>query len=505
MRIRLALLLCVISLLMLSSSCLGAESDRITKDAAVEDVQQFFSTLQRAHPDLLAKVSLEDYLKLKQQTRDGIEVKLDGEGRISVPDIAYLLYYAAASFGDAHTSVNWRQPSQLDNSGKKFPPFLLRYDNGRFIINGSNDKSMAGLEVTSVAGKPVTEFLSPILDRISGETLAWKVDCFTDAQGFWYSFSNVFRSEKPVAIGLRDRQGHESERKVEMITLADFEGLSRQLTELDDLRDKGTQIHFLDSDRIAWFIYPEFKLSKGEKEKIDSIFEEIEAKGCRDLIIDIRDNGGGSSGMGDYILGFLHDGKLAQTSKTRLKVSSDILSPEYTDLLSKYVGADAAQKYSAYLRGKYGDVEGMIVTLHGNEDDEQLNGIVGGTAKGEPDSGPKNFFRGRVFLLANNGSFSSASMFAAAFRDYGIGTILGYETGGVPVSFGELYVFYLKNSGIPCGCSWKQSFNAKPRPGDDEHGILPDIPMTSELLRPYQDEDDPVLAFTLDHIKKTRR
>ena len=511
MRIRLALLLCVISLLMLSSSCLGAESDRITKDAAVEDVQQFFSTLQRVHPDLLAKVSLNDYIKLKQQTMDGIGDKLDKDGNIRIADLAYLLYYAAAFFQDGHTAVwsnNFAWPNESNTTGKRFPSFVLGYDNGRFVITTSSNKGIEGLEVVSVNGKPVREFLRPILDRISGETLAWKTDRFTDNQAFWYNFTDLCSSTESLTLGLRDREGKESERKVEMMSFADFNKLRSEMraTKLAQLRAQGTQVHFLDSDRIAWFVYPAFKYSEDEKKKIDGIFQEIKASGSQDLIIDIRDNSGGTSSMGDLIFSYLHEGKLIQVSKTRMKVSSDILSPNYPKMASLVLEADVAQKYSAYLQKKYAGLEGVIVTQDGeDEEDKEYTKIFGDNKNDEPLSKPNAFFSGRIFLLVDNGTFSAGTMLAAAFRDYGVGTILGYETGGVPISFGEMYLFELENSRLLCGVSYIQHFNPKPRSGDDEHGILPDIPMSDMMLKPYLNEDDPVLAYTLDHIKKIRR
>ena len=100
--------------------------------------------------------------------------------------------------------------------------------------------------------------------------------------------------------------------------------------------------------------------------------------------------------------------------------------------------------------------------------------------------------------------FSSAVMFADAFRDYSVGTIIGYETGGTPSHYGYPRTFELKNSRIDFGVS-RTHFNApKPRPGDDQHGVLPDIAVNRELLIPYRAEADPVLAFTLAHIRKNR-
>src|SRR5262249_4786919 len=108
------------------------------------------------------------------------------------------------------------------------------------------------------------------------------------------------------------------------------------------------------------------------------------------------------------------------------------------------------------------------------------------------------------FLLVNGGTFSSASGFATMFRDYRVGTILGSETGGLPVSFGDVFHFTLERSGIRCGVSFQQFFGPKPRPGDDEHGVLPDIPAAGKELRAYRGEADPVLAFTVNQIKQMR-
>lgn len=451
----------------------AASNNRLSQAEALDDVNQFFSTLQRVHPDLLAKVDLEDYVKLKQQTADEIKAKLDNGDTVAVSDLAYLLYYAAAFFGDGHTSILWSRHTPAPET--RYPCFALGYDNGRFVITASTDEKLKGMEVLAVDGKPVLEFLKPVLDRCSGETLAFKASRFSHNQRFWYGFSNLCGSVQSIAIKLRDADGNGSERKVETIDEAQFRELESEMhdTPLNRLRSQGTRVNFLDSDKVAHFIYPSFNLSDDEKKKIDGIFREIKEKEARDLIIDIRGNGGGNSSMGDYIFGYLYDGKFTAFSKSRIRLSEDVRAT----VAKGWNIPDSA------------DVTGMVITRHSAE-------------KSVPK--PEAFYSGRVFLLVDNGSFSSASAFATMFRDYGVGKIIGYETGGIPNSFGDQYSFSLKNSGILCGVSWKQFFCPRPKPGDDEHGVIPDIPMTEALLRPYAGEEDPVLAFTLDYIRKGR-
>lgn len=494
MRVNSVFLLFALLLTSLVLTCPSMAQDpnkRLTQAEAVEDVNQLFSTLQRVHPDLLARVSLDDYLELKQQTLDGISAKLDKDGTIGIKDFGCLIYYAEAFFQDGHTAVQsngFAYPEEWNTAGEWFPPFLLGFDNGRFVITASTDKSIAGQEIVSVDEAPIQEFLKPILDCCSGETLAFKVSRFAWFQAYWYNLTDLCSSARALVVVLRDGKGNENKRTVKTVSFADFQKLDSQkrTTKLQQLRQKGTQVHFLDSDRIAWLVYPAFDYGEDEKKKIGSIFQEIKAKGSQELIIDLRNNMGGISTMGDLIFSYLYDKSLRHCSRIRVKVSSDILSPAFAEY-HKSMGDDAFVVVQKKLAG----LEGMTITElvpereHGNR--------------------PDAFFAGRIFLLVDNGTYSAAAGFTATFRDYGVGEILGYETGGLPITFGDRYDFRLKNSGIDCSASYKQYFNSKPRPGDDEHGIIPDIPMTDELLRPYQNEDDPVLAYTLDHIKKTRR
>ena len=93
-------------------------------------------------------------------------------------------------------------------------------------------------------------------------------------------------------------------------------------------------------------------------------------------------------------------------------------------------------------------------------------------------------------------------MFAAAFRDYQIGTIVGFETGGVPIHFGQAPTLKLAHSGISFQAPTAQYFPPKRRAGDDRQGVMPDLPMTEKLLAPYSGEADPVLAATLAKVAK---
>jgi C-terminal processing protease CtpA/Prc len=92
-------------------------------------------------------------------------------------------------------------------------------------------------------------------------------------------------------------------------------------------------------------------------------------------------------------------------------------------------------------------------------------------------------------------------MFASAFRDYQLGTIVGLETGGVPTHFGQAPTMKLAHSGIGFQAPTAQYFPVKPREGDDRRGVMPDVAITEKMWAAYRGESDPGLAAALAQVR----
>ena len=445
--------------------------EHVSQTAASEDVDQFFKTLERVHPKLLARATPEDYRKLKEQTAAGIAGKLDSDGQIPVEALASLLYYAAAFFKDGHTSVDWRtSPTEANSHGRRFPAFRLLFDNGRFLVAAAKDPSLPGMEVVAVNGMPMLEFLRPILERCAGETLGFRAARFVGSEPFWYYLTNLFGSTTPYTLTLRDVEGRQRDAPLETLNYAEYQNFLDQGGAAPfHPNDQGTQVEFFDSGATAHFMYSSFRFSNAEKKKIDAIFQEVKAKGARNLILDIRGNLGGDSSMGEYIFRYLYGGKFRSFREVSAKASWDILP-----LVPWW-----ARPLVFVLRGH--------VVRHSIAETRAPH--------------PAAYFSGRTLLLVDNGSFSMATDFTAMFRDYKVGTIVGYETGGVPNMFGGPYHFTLKHSRIPCSVAWTENLPPVGQPGDDEHGVIPAVPVNFQALADFKTEQDPVLAFTLRYIQ----
>lgn len=424
-------------------------SESLTLDEARADTAEFFSTLERVHPNLLAKMTAAEYARLKEQTAAEMAGKADARGNVRSADMGYVLAYAAGAFRDGHTRV-LGDPSSLRD--RQQPPFWLSANDGVFRIARATDPAIQGMELVSVNGKPVVDFLRPALDRCPAEILIAREAMVS----FCYLTVDIVGST-PVSyqLSLRDRDGRATERTLSTVGPMDYLKLAPAGLFKSPGGGSGTRVNFLDGGKTAQLIYPSFNFSDAEKKRIDDIFRQMRDRGTESLIIDLRGNPGGNSAMGDYLFSYLYGGPFRAFSRVRMRDPNN---------------------------GPWRDHEIP--------------------EKRVPK--PESFFSGRTYLLIDNQCFSSATDFAAMFRDYAVGKILGYETGGVPTTFGDTFQFRLPNSGILCHASFKQFWPSKPRPGDDEHGVLPDVPMTRERLAPYRMEAEPDLAFALDYVRNAR-
>ncbi len=448
--------------------------DRLPLALALEDANELFATIERVHPDPYTRLTREQYGRAKQDAIDAITAEGRGNSQVSIDRLSWLLSRAVAAVGDGHTFVNTVDTmAPYSPTRRQFPPFVLGFDNGRLLIRSAADDTLIGAELTAVNGTPTQQFLQPVLGHISAESSTFRTAQFGGGQAFWYHLSDLFDCSPTWKFSVLPPSGKPRHFHAEAVTHAEFHALLERLPKRTTARPEQPTLQFLANESVALLTYPTFDASPADKNKLDDLFRQIAAKRPADLILDIRDNGGGNSRAGDWILGFLYSGKFSQVSRMDVKASPDI---------DKYLPA-----FSRPIRAA------MNGTIYTKQQDEAL----------KPTVVPP--YTGRKWLLIDNGVFSSGVMLAAAFRDYQVGTTIGYETGGVPLAFGDLHRFRLTHSGIQCGVSWKRFYPPKPRSGDDRHGVMPDIPLTAEKLALFRNEPDPALAFTLAEIAKQSR
>ena len=200
---------------------------------------------------------------------------------------------------------------------------------------------------------------------------------------------------------------------------------------------------------------------------LDSTFTYIKDHQIKHLIIDIRNNGGGNSMLGDELMQYISKTSFTMCDSCMVKISSELLKRGILNWV------DSSKR--------------IPVTLYnfGSIDRTPLR------------QNPLRF-NGDIYLLTSGHTFSSASMFTSAFKCFNAGKIIGTETGGLTVSFGDLYFFRLPETKIGMKVSYKKFYNACGK--DNRHGVIPDYIIQNSL----QNENngiDSVLKFTVNLIR----
>lgn len=430
-----------------------AYNTTISPEDAVADARRFFSDLERVHPDPSGNIGPAAYAALKEGIVKEAERLPVNNGEVQVRDLAYLLYKAAAGIRDGHTRIEWTYNPDYASDRRIYPAVSLDCVNGEFIVNSFRD-NLRGRKLRAMDSVPARKFLAPILERQSAET--WNYACrrFTSREAFWWDFSGLLAGRSQVTLTTEGDDGKDLQTPVPLLTRSEFYNQGQAPRYGSGAGSPPLTLY--PEEKTAWFYYPSFQYSDSEKKRIAAVFAAINKAGVRDLIIDISDNGGGDTRIGDFILSHLTEKPFMNFSFVRQKIS-----PEAVRIL-RYLGSEPGE-----LSGRVGE-------------------ILESTNTPSAHQRPADFYTGRTWLLVSGATFSSATDFAAVVRDYGLGKIIGWETGGVPVCFGEAIPLTLPYSSIQFSVSDKQFFGPKPRPGDNLRGVLPDMPVSQALLKKHR-------------------
>jgi len=180
------------------------------------------------------------------------------------------------------------------------------------------------------------------------------------------------------------------------------------------------------------------------KHTIDSIFIIMQQDNIQTVVIDVSKNGGGNSAVGDVIINNFYD-KPYRTYQCNWRRSD-----EYLQALKKWGFND--EHYAAMKPGEI---------LHFDADS---------VYSGDND----HRFKGKVYVLVGNGTFSSAMMFATIIKDNKIATLAGQmPKDGHPTHFGELYATQTQNTHLAFRFGVKEWIRPAGKTGDNV--LMPDV------------------------------
>lgn len=373
---------------------------------------------------------------------NGIGEKL--QDSLSVLKLYELVQPLLVKIGDGHTSLLYPLNAVFKKDTPRIPlSFSVTPNDEIRVLFSIDDKIPEESRILAINGITDGEMLEKMLEYESGESMSYRMQKVRNdfAALFFMLYSSDTYNIEYVEPG---------KKKPSHITLMPCP--NHELFALKKKRQKGSpaeeereiySFRMMPEKNVAVMEFREFSDVEGMKAFADSMFTALRNHNITNLIIDITENGGGQSQVGDVLLRYI--------------------SPKPFSQFGKYLGRVTSTS-QALMRNKmnvgwyYGEIE---------DDDMQ-----------QPLTDEEGHFKGDVYLLTSSNTFSSASSFAWTFKEFGMGTVVGEETGGMNVSFGDVLMYKLPISGMNAFISYKR-FWLYGADEKDIHGTLPDYKVAS--------------------------
>jgi len=450
--------------LLITFSLIGQET-KFTKQELKVDLDSLVSYIEQVHINPYTCISKEKFYR-------NIELcKKNLSDSTSIIKYYTLISPIVSSLNDGHTSVAYPS-TELGKLNPFLFPFNPKISNdGKLLSTDYQTELPLNAEIVSINGISSKQIVDKLIGSISGESKSFRLSCleisFVERFGAFYGFQSsyiiIYKSGKDKftttisGIKLTDLIAYIKKKRISAKNNNsskpyDYKTLNNGKTGIIDFK------HFEDLDLFTHFL--------------DTVFTQIKQDKTENLIIDLRNNDGGYSALGDELFQYISRVPFAQSYKTITKYSK-IRYQFYKDIRNTgFMKNWTDSAYNCFVAPKFG----IIDIVH-----DKLEALRENPLR----------FKGKVYLLTSSRTFSSASDFACCFQHYDLGKIVGEETGGYVVSFGDAISTTLPVTKLPLFISHRKFYRGGAT-DKERHGVLPD----------YKVDTDNALDFALKLIDK---
>lgn len=422
-----------------------AASGKLTRQQAMFDMDALLYIFGEVHPDMFSICPQGRLLSMAHDIKQALP------DSITRPELFMRLSKLVAAIGDGHSSLQFPFNEVFTEETLRLP-MKVDIDTEHMTMScaGCIDGTVpTGADILSVNGIPTHQLLETMMEYASGERYFFRLERVRTM--FSALFEMLYKADS-YEVAYRTA-GSKKELRCVLPALAFQEIRDRMPKDQSAQGASDTPYSFtIDSKRkTAVMDFRSFDDPKKMTAFADSMFTVLRQQDIRHLIIDLRNNGGGNSAVGDELLRYLSPRPFRQFGKSLVRISP---------LTRRLLNTDQTAPGWYWF-----DSDDMVV----------------------PRTAAEGHFDGKVYLLVSHHTFSSASSFAWAFQYFGMGTTIGEETGGMNVSYGDLVRYRLPVSRLWCSISFKR-FWLYGADETDIHGMIPEYRTDSRdaLEKAYQ-------------------
>lgn len=396
--------------------CSTAFGQKLSPAQQISDFDDLCSKLESVHPDLYL------YQSKKEYENNKMKIKASMTDSIKISDFYFKIAPFIANIKDGHSMmlppITSDFVSYVKKDGKTMPLRIKAVENV-FVVDYPivmNSGFNEGDTIFSINGVDSKDILKKAYDLWGSEKdngikeaavntylplLFWHMYRWDDSYVFMVKHGNTIEKKHlegvPQSMAMKVRRERLSKNKPESFSCK-FSSDYTQAT------------------LIIRNVYNE----KALKEFCDSVFKEINYRKIPEIIIDMRNNTGGSSLCVERLISYFPHPEYVLYSKSQIKVST----------------------YSkAYNKERHPEIYSQICNIPDGELFVVKESLI------EDNRKEANLYRGKIIVLVNNKTYSGASSFAHVMNKLGIASVEG-ETGCPTVYFGNFLPFTLPNSKI---------------------------------------------------------
>ncbi|MBO9691276.1 S41 family peptidase [Chryseobacterium sp.] len=442
-------------IVLLQSVTFYFSQNTVNRQQAKDDIDYYSKIVSDSHYNPFLFISQKQYItevdKIKNQLPE----------QLSLKEMTLVMYKVSALLQDAHSNPGISQSFMKEDFSKPiFFPLILISDHDKLYSTVNTGAIPPGAEIISINGKDITPLFKKMKKSIGGTSQFRDVISLKLFSYFLYleditpPFSIRYKSSDRKKIDMTIKEG---------IKLRDFLTLSMPgISKPYEFKMINHQLAYLD-----------FRSMSGSTDDFDTFlsqtFATIRKENIKELAIDLRNNSGGNSLLGDLLLSYITDRKYSLQGRKYWKISQI-----YKDKLLSDKNTEGE-----YLKMK--------------------NGTVWEIGDCKPDDNKfKNdtIFKGKVYLLTGPFTFSSANLVADGIKQYKLAELIGEPTGEYTNDFGEAFMFNLPNSKIQMRSTSSMSIGADCNAGSYTP-VVPDVLITPSL-KDKINGIDPALEYILN-------
>ncbi|MBI3410008.1 MAG: hypothetical protein HY040_16835 [Planctomycetes bacterium] len=389
----------------------GAEAPpKFTPEQLREDLKIARDALEEGHSGIYRYTKKADLDRIFDEAAKTLDRPMDAF------EFYRVLAPVVAAIKCGHTSANL-PGALLQEINVRTPllPLQVRViDKKPFVFRDFSCKNhdLAGMEIRAINGVPAAKIVATMLAAVTGDG---DVESARQVRIGDLRFNSLL----VALLGLKSpyegefwspKTKSETKARLEGIELPKLKEMSKSEYPLDQRPGGGGDFQSFDDGRIGLMTIYGFgganpKTKKTVRDLYKEAFEELQAKGAKALIIDLRGNGGGEDALGKLLLSHLID--------QPFKYYDDLVINNDTFAFSKYTAQTKFKVPEKFAQ---------------RGDDGKWHGV------GHPNWGinqpSKPTFAGKVFILIDGGSFSTTSEFLSQAHFHKRAVFIGEESAG---------------------------------------------------------------------------